>query len=67
MNTDYLLGKKQRDYDDLLAHSKISMMFRGIMKLPERDKETMLEFYEFLKNKHIPGNLPAEDKENVKD
>ena len=67
ITTDYLLGKKQRDYDDLLADPKIRMMFRSIMKLPERDKDTMLEFYEFLKNKHIPGNLPAEDKENVKD
>ena len=52
VTTDYLLGKKERSYDDLLADPKVSIMFRGIMELPEEDKTTMLEFYEFLKNKN---------------
>ncbi|MFB3041168.1 MAG: helix-turn-helix domain-containing protein [Candidatus Poribacteria bacterium] len=52
VTTDYLLGKKERGYDDLLADPKVSIMFRGIMKLPEEDKTTMFEFYEFLKNKN---------------
>ena len=52
VTTDYLLGKKERGYDDLLADPKVNIMFRGIMELPEEDKTTMLEFYEFLKNKN---------------
>ena len=51
VTTDYLLGMKQPGYEDILADPKVSVMFRGIMELPEQDKQTMLEFYEFLKNK----------------
>jgi transcriptional regulator with XRE-family HTH domain len=51
VTTDYLLGMKRPGYDDILADPKVSVMFRGIMELPENDKQTMLEFYEFLKNK----------------
>jgi transcriptional regulator with XRE-family HTH domain len=52
VTTDYLLGKKEQSYDDLLADPKVSIMFRGIMEFPEKDKETMFEFYEFLKAKN---------------
>ena len=52
VTTDYLLGKKAQGYDDLLADPKVSVMFRGIMKLSEEDKKTMLEFYQFLRNKN---------------
>lgn len=52
VTTDYLLGKKEQSYDDLLADPRVSVMFRGIMDLSEKDKETMLEFYEFLKTKN---------------
>ena len=52
VTTDYLLGKKKQSYDDLLADPRVSVMFRGIMELSEKDKETMLEFYEFLKDKN---------------
>lgn len=52
VTTDYLLGKKEQGYDDLLADPKVSVMFRGIMKLSEEDKKTMLEFYQFLSNKN---------------
>ena len=52
VTTDYLLGKKKQSYDDLLADPKVSVMFRGIMELSEKDKETMFEFYEFLKTKN---------------
>ena len=51
VTTDYLLGMKQPGYDDILADPKVSVMFRGIMEFPEKDKQTMLEFYEFLKSK----------------
>lgn len=52
VTTDYLLGKKEHGYDDLLADPKVSVMFRGIMELSEKDKESMLEFYQFLKDKN---------------
>lgn len=51
VTTDYLLGMKQSGYDNILADPKVSVMFRGIMDLSEQDKQTMLEFYEFLKTK----------------
>jgi transcriptional regulator with XRE-family HTH domain len=52
ISTDYLLGRKQPSYEDILADPKVSVMFRGFMKLPEKDKESMLEFYEFLKSRN---------------
>jgi len=52
VTTDYLLGRKQPGYEDIMADPKVGVMFRGIMKLSEKDKESMLEFYEFLKSKH---------------
>jgi len=51
VTTDYLLGKKELDYEDLLTDPRVSVMFRGMMELSESDKEAMLEFYEFLKNR----------------
>ena len=51
VTTDYLLGKKELGYEDLLADPRVSVMFRGMMELSESDKEAMLEFYEFLKNR----------------
>ena len=52
VTTDYLLGKKEHGYDDLLADPRVSVMFRGIMELSEKDKDSMLEFYQFLKDKN---------------
>ena len=52
VTTDYLLGRKQPSYEDILADPKVSVMFRGLMEFTEKDKETMLEFYEFLKNRN---------------
>ena len=49
VTTDYLLGKRRENYDDLLADPKVSMMFKGMMELPEKDKEMMFEFYQFLR------------------
>ena len=49
VTTDYLLGKRRESYDDLLADPKVSMMIKGMMELPEKDKEMMFEFYQFLR------------------
>ena len=51
VTTDYLLGRKQSSYENILADPKVSVMFRGLMELSEKDKDTMLEFYEFLKSR----------------
>ena len=51
VTTDYLLGKTEKSYGDLLADPKMSAMFRGMMEFTEKDKETLYEFYEFLKTK----------------
>jgi transcriptional regulator with XRE-family HTH domain len=66
VTTDYLLGKKAKGYDDLLADPQVSVMFRGIMELPEKDKQTMFQFYEFLKDKNEKtenGNQQSEISE----
>ena len=51
VTTDYLLGKTEKSYGDLLADPKMSAMFRGMMEFSEKDKETLYEFYEFLRTK----------------
>jgi len=51
VTTDFLLGMKTPGYDDILADPKVGVMFRGMMGLSEKDKETMLEFYEFIKSR----------------
>ena len=38
VTTDSLHGKRQRDYNDLLADPKVNHMCRGIMELPGKDK-----------------------------
>ncbi len=52
VTTDYLLGKRRENYDDLLADPKVSVMFKGMMELPEKDKEMMFEFYQFLRTRN---------------
>lgn len=52
VTTDFLLGMKRPGYEDILADPKVSVMFRGIMGLSEKDKDAMLEFYEFLKTRN---------------
>ena len=51
VTTDHLLGRKRPEYENILADPKVSVMFRGIMELSEKDKESMLEFYDFLKSR----------------
>ncbi len=51
VTTDYLLGKTEKSYSDLLADPKVNAMFKGMMEFTEKDKETLYEFYEFLKTK----------------
>ena len=61
VTTDYLLGKTEKSYNDLLADPKINAMLEGMMRLTERDKEMLYEFYEFLKTKG-EAQAPATEK-----
>ena len=51
VTSDYLLGKAEKIYNDLLTDPKINAMLEGMMKFTEKDKETLYKFYEFLKTK----------------
>lgn len=51
VTTDYLLGKSEKNYNDLLADPKVNAMLKGMMKFTEKDKDILYEFYEFLKMK----------------
>lgn len=62
VTTDYLLGKEERRYDDLLADPKVSTMFKGMMEFTEKDKDTLYEFYEFLRTKAEAARAAAEKK-----
>ena len=62
VTTDYLLGKEERRYDDLLADPKVSAMFKGMMEFTEKDKDTLYEFYEFLKTKAEAAKSTAKKK-----
>ena len=59
VTTDYLLGKEEKRYDDLLADPKVSLMFRGMMEFTERDKDILYEFYAFLKRKAESETEPS--------
>lgn len=59
VTTDYLLGKEEKRYDDLLADPKVSLMFRGMMEFTERDKDILYEFYNFLKRKAESETEPS--------
>lgn len=65
VTTDYLLGKKDRGYEDLLADPRVNLMFRGMMDFTERDKETLYEFYKFLKTQAegVPSDKGSADAE----
>ncbi len=48
VTTDYLLGKKDRGYEDLMADPRVNVMFRGMMDFTENSKAFLFEFYKFL-------------------
>lgn len=63
VTTDYLLGKKERGYEDLMADPRLNIMFRGMMDFKERDKETLYEFYKFLKSQAESADKGSADAE----
>ena len=63
VTSDFLLGKKEQGYDDLLADPKANLMFRGMMGFTEQDKNTLYEFFAFLKSK--AESAPGESSEDA--
>ena len=48
VTTDYLIGIKEIETEDFLADKRISEMLEGMLTLPEKQKNTLLRFYEGL-------------------
>ena len=51
VTTDYLVGIKRKNFDDILSDPKVAPMFKGFMDLSEEEKESVYLFYQFIKHK----------------
>ena len=51
VTTDYLVGIKRKNFDDILSDPKIAPMFKGFTDLSEEEKESVYLFYQFIKHK----------------
>ena len=65
VTTDYLFGKPRSRYDDLLADPKLSVMLKGIAELPEKDRQTMFEFYQFLHERNAASDCHSEKNTEI--
>lgn len=63
VTTDYLLGKKERGFEDLMADPRLNVMFRGMMDFTEKDKEILYEHYKFLKYQAEKADSGSTDAE----
>ena len=52
VTTDYLLGKREHGYGDLLANPKMKEMLEGVMEMSEKDKDTLYSYFTFLKSRY---------------
>ncbi len=48
VTADYLLGKKDFDFAELLADPDLRLVFRGLPDLSDGDKRQLIDFYRFL-------------------
>ena len=48
VTTDYLLGKANRDYKELLADTIMGNMLEGLMNFTENSKSHLFELYKFI-------------------
>ena len=46
-----------------MADPRLNVMFRGMMNFKERDKETLYEFYKFLKSQAESEKQDSDDSE----
>ena len=56
VTVDYLLGKEDRGYEDLIADPIIKVMFRGMMDFTEESKACLFELYKFLKDQETAAS-----------
>lgn len=51
VSAGYLLGSHEPELKDLLMDEELQVMFRGLPKLSEEDKQKLVEYYLFLKHR----------------
>ena len=49
ITTDYLIGERELSYADVLADPMLREMFTGILDFSQKDKQSLCDFYQFLK------------------
>lgn len=52
VTTDYILGKQERGYGDLLADPKMEEMLTGMLDLSDKDKDTLYDYFRFIQKRH---------------
>ena len=52
VTTDYLSGKRELGYSDILSDPKMEEMLEGMMDMSEKDKERLYQFFSFLKSRY---------------
>lgn len=52
VTTDYLVGRRERGYGDLLADPKMEEMLRGMLELNEKDKDILYNYFRFIQTRH---------------
>jgi len=52
VSTDFLLGKKEEEQNEIQIADEYIEMIRNIMNFSEENKQLMFEFYEFVKNRN---------------
>ena len=49
VTTGYLMGERELGYADVLANPMLREMFTGILDFSEKDKQSLCDYYAFLK------------------
>ena len=49
ITTDYLIGEQELGFADILADTMLREMFTGVLDFNEKDKQSLCDFYAFLK------------------
>ncbi|MGB9596599.1 MAG: helix-turn-helix domain-containing protein [Candidatus Poribacteria bacterium] len=56
VSTDFLLGKKEEDQQEISIAKEYIEMIQNIMNFSEENKKLMFELYEFVKNRNSKGS-----------
>lgn len=55
VSTDFLLGKKEEDQQEINISKEYIEMIQNIMNFSEENRKLMFELYEFVKNRNSRG------------